>query len=177
MLKAIGLVAIVLVVLVVALLIYASTRPDRFRIERSTLIQAPAGKIAGILGDFRRWKEWSPWETRDPALQRTLSGPATGKGAVYEWQGNKDVGRGRMEILDLSDALVRIKLDFFSPFEAHNTAEYVLQPEGGGTRVTWAMFGPSPLMSKVVGVFMNMDRMVGKDFETGLANLKSISEK
>lgn len=149
---------------------------DDFRVERSALINAPPAKIAAILADFRRWPEWSPWEAKDPAMQRTLSGPPGGRGAAYEWRGNRQVGHGRMEILDASDAAVRIKLDFFSPFEAHNTAEYTLTPEGGGTRVTWAMSGPRTFMTRLMGLFMSMDRMVGPDFEAGLAKLKAIAE-
>lgn len=177
MLKIVLGLGLLLGILVAALLIYASTRPDSFRVERSVVINAPPGRIAAILADFRRWPEWSPWEKKDPAMTRTLSGPASGRGAAYEWSGNKQVGHGRMEILDASDTLVRVKLDFFSPFEAHNVAEYALRPEGDGTRVTWAMFGPSPFMTKLMGVFMSMEKMVGPDFEAGLASLKAIAEK
>ena len=167
-----------LVVLVVGgLLIYAATRPDRFRIERSAAIKAPPDKIFALINDFHRWPSWSPWEKIDPALKRTYSGPESGRGAAYAWEGNKNIGSGRMEIVESTPASrIAIQLDFFKPFEAHNTAEFTLVPAGDATTVTWAMFGPSPYMSKLMGIFFNMERMVGGQFEQGLANLKSISE-
>jgi len=111
-------------------------------------------------------------------MKRTYSGAASGKGAVYAWDGNKNVGSGRMEILDASaPAKIVIKLDFFTPFEGHNTAEFTMLPQGDGTSLTWLMHGPAPFMAKIMHVFMNVDRMVGKDFEIGLANLKRLTEK
>jgi carbon monoxide dehydrogenase subunit G len=113
----------------------------------------------------------------DPEMKRTYSGVASGKGAVYAWQGNSKVGEGRMEISDTSPpSKVTIKLDFVKPFEAHNIAEFTLEPKGDSTSVTWTMHGPSPYMAKVMGVFVSMDKMIGKDFETGLANLKTVAE-
>jgi len=159
------------------LLIYAATRPDSFRIERSAPIKAPPEKIFAIINDFHKWTAWSPWEKIDPALKRTYSGPQSGMGATYAWEGNKNIGTGRMEIVESAPASrIVIKLDFFKPFEAHNTAEFKLAPGGDGTTVTWAMFGPSPYMSKLMGIFFNMERMVGGQFERGLANLKALSE-
>ncbi|MGQ0651736.1 MAG: SRPBCC family protein [Betaproteobacteria bacterium] len=167
----------VAVLAIAALLVYAATRPDTFRIQRSIRIQAPPEKIFTFLVDFRRWGAWSPWEGRDPAMKRSLSGAQTGKGSVYEWSGNSKVGQGRMEIVEAAaPSTLRVKLDFLKPFEAHNVAEFVLSPAGGSTDVTWAMYGPSPFMSKLIGVFMNMDRMVGRDFEAGLGSLKAASE-
>lgn len=146
--------------------------------ERSASIQAPPEKVFANIADFRRWPLWSPWEGRDPQMKRALSGAESGAGAVYAWEGNRQVGQGRMEILEATaPALVRIKLDFLKPFEAHNVAEYTLQREGAGTRVTWAMHGPQPFLMKLMGFFMSMDRMVGKDFEAGLARLKQVSER
>ena len=134
--------------------------------------------IFPLISDFHRWTAWSPYEKRDPAMKRTYSGAAQGKGAVYEWEGNSEVGQGRMEITDTSDpSRVTIKLDFMKPFEGHNDAEFALVPQGGTTTVTWSMEGPTPYLGKLIGVFMNMDTMIGKDFETGLANLKTIAEK
>jgi uncharacterized protein YndB with AHSA1/START domain len=170
-------IAIIIVLLIAAILIFAATKPDSFRIERSTSIKAPPEKIAAYLTDFHQWTAWSPWEGKDPAMARTYSGAASGKGAVYDWKGNKNVGTGSMEILDVQPQKVTIKLDFLSPFEAHNTAEYSLEPQGDSTKLTWAMFGPSNFMSKVMSVFMNMDKMVGPDFEAGLAKLKAAAEK
>lgn len=170
-------VLIALAVIVVALLGFATTKPDTFRIERSVSIKAVPETIFAHLNDFRSWGDWSPWEKLDPALQRNYSGAAIGTGAVYEWKGNSDVGAGRMEILESSPASkLNIKLDFIEPFEGHNTAEFTLTPEGEATKITWAMHGPNQFLGKVMSIFVNMDKMLGKDFETGLANLKTISE-
>jgi uncharacterized protein YndB with AHSA1/START domain len=169
---------LVFAVAVAALLAYASSRPDTFRVQRSICIQAPAERIYPFLSDFNRWTAWSPWEGRDPAMKRDMSGAPSGKGAVYAWTGNSKVGQGRMEILEaVPPSTLRVKLDFLKPFEAHNMAEFVLTPSGSSTDVTWAMYGPSPFMSKLMGVFMSMDRMVGRDFKAGLANLKAAAEK
>lgn len=169
---------LVVVVLIGALLAYAATRPDSFRVERATVIKAPPAKVFALIDDFRQWAGWSPWEKLDPAMKRTHSGAASGKGAVYAWEGNGDVGAGRMEILETTaPSRVLIRLDFMKPFEATNTAEYTIQPEGEATRVTWAMYGPAPFLSKLMQVFVSMDKMVGKDFERGLANLKALAER
>jgi uncharacterized protein YndB with AHSA1/START domain len=169
---------LVVILLVAAVLIFAATRPDMFRVQRSASIKAPPEKIFPLINEFDRWGAWSPYEKRDPAMKRTRSGPSSGKGAVYGWEGNSQVGSGRMEITDTAPpSRVVIKLDFLKPFEAHNTAEFTLEPKGDATNVTWAMYGPANYVSKLMGVFMNMDSMIGKDFETGLANLKSIAEK
>lgn len=170
-------VAIVILVAVVGLLAYAATRPGSFRVQRTASIKAPPEKIFPLITDLKAWKAWSPYETKDPAMQRTLSGAASGKGAVYEWSGNKDVGKGRMEITDaVAPSKVLIKLDFLAPFEAHNTAEFSLQGMGDSTEVTWAIYGPSPFITKLMGVFLNMDKMIGRDFELGLRNLKAAAE-
>lgn len=170
--------AVLVVVLLAALLGYAATLPDTFQVERSTTIDAPPEKVFPLVEDFHQWSAWSPWEKLDPAMQRTHSGAAHGEGAVYEWKGNSKVGQGRMEITDAtSPSRVTIKLDFLEPFEAHNVADFTLQPQGNATQVTWAMHGPSPYLTKVMSVFASMDRMVGKDFETGLANLKATAER
>ena len=170
-------IAIIIALLIAAILIYAATKPDSFRIERSTTIKAPPEKISAYLTDFKQWAAWSPWEEKDPAMKRTFSGAASGKGAIYGWEGNKNVGTGRMEILDVQPQKVTIKLDFLAPFEAHNTAEYTMQPEGDSTKLTWAMFGPANYMSKVMTTVMSMEKMVGPDFEAGLAKLKAAAEK
>ena len=159
------------------LLIVAATKPAAFRIERSMSIKAPPEKIFPLITNFHSWGGWSPWENIDPNLKRTYSGPASGKGAVYEWEGPK-AGKGRMEILDApASSKVTIKLDFLKPFEAHNTAEFTLQSSGGTTTVTWAMFGPQAFIGKVMCVFINMDKMLGKNFEQGLASMKTLAEK
>jgi len=176
--KFLKIVGAVVVVAVAAILIYASTRPDSFRVERSTAINAPPEKIFPYIERLTRWAEWSPYEGRDPAMKRAHSGAASGKGAVYEWDGNDQVGKGRMEIVDSTPPhKVVIKLDFLKPFEGHNTAELTVQPKGGQTIVTWAMYGPSTFMTKLVGTFMDMDEMIGRDLAAGLAKLKTIVEK
>jgi uncharacterized protein YndB with AHSA1/START domain len=169
---------IVVVVLIVALLVFAATKPDTFRVQRSASINAPPETIFSHINDLKSWSTWSPWEKMDPAMKRTYSGAASGKGAVYEWEGNNQVGKGRMEIAETSPpSKVSIKLDFFKPFEAHNMAEFTLESKAGSTNVTWAMYGPSPYMAKIIHVFVSMDSMVGKQFEAGLANLKAVAEK
>ena len=170
--------ALVLVVVVAALLAYAATRPDSFRVQRVTSIKAPPDRIFPLLADFHRWSAWSPWEKLDPAMKRTFSGAESGVGAVYAWEGNGKVGAGRMEILEATPASrVAIKLDFLQPMEGHNVAEFTLEPKGELTTVTWDMHGPSPFVAKLMGVFVSMDSMVGKDFEKGLAQLKAAAEK
>lgn len=168
---------VVLAAIVAAALLAASSRPDTFRITRSGSMKAPPERVFAQIDDFRAWGAWSPWEKIDPNLKRDFSGAARGKGAVYAWEGNKDVGSGRMEILEaVPSSRVSIKLDFLKPFEAHNAAEFQLAAEGGVTTVTWTMTGPSPFFMKVMGLFMDMDKMIGKEFEKGLANLKAVTE-
>lgn len=171
-------IVLTIIVLVATLLIYAATRPDTFRLQRSITINAPPEKIFPFINDFKSWLVWSPWETIDPALKRTYSGAVNGRGSVYEWSGNNKVGQGRMEIVEsVSSSRITIKLDFITPFEAHNTAEFTLDDLGGSTNVTWAMFGPQPFMSKVMSIFCMMERMVGPQFEAGLASLKKATEQ
>jgi uncharacterized protein YndB with AHSA1/START domain len=174
--------AAVLAVAILIVLILASTKPDTFRVQRSVTVGAPAEKIFPLISDFHQWANWSPWENRDPAMKRTYSGTESGKGAVYAWDGNRNVGSGRMEILDVTSPLkIVIKLDFIKPFEGHNTAEFSIQPESGVagtiTNISWVMHGPAPFMHRVMQVFMNFDKMIGKDFEAGLAKLKILAEK
>lgn len=170
-------IAIVVVVLLVALLLFAATKPDTFRVQRSGSIKAPPEKIFALINDFHSWGNWSPWEKKDPSMKRVLGAVASGKGAVYEWEGNNEVGKGRMEIAESSPpSKVAIRLDFVKPFQAHNTVEFALEPKGDATNVTWTMQGDTPYFAKLIHVFFDMDSMVGKDFETGLANLKTIAE-
>lgn len=170
-------IVIVVIVLVAAVLAIAMTKPDSFRVERKIGIKSSPSKVFPLIDDFHNWSSWSPWERMDPAMRRTYSGAASGKGAVYEWEGNSKVGKGRMEITEASPSKVTIKLDFLKPFEGHNVAEFILEPQSDSTSVTWAMYGPAPFFSKVMQVFMSMDKMIGKDFDSGLANLKAIAEK
>jgi uncharacterized protein YndB with AHSA1/START domain len=179
MIKTIALIVVgLLAVLIAVVLILALTKPDTFRVERTTSIKAPPEKIFPLLNDFQSWSAWSPYEKKDPAMKRTFSGPPSGKGAIYEWDGDKNVGQGRMEIMrSTPPSNVTLDLDFVKPFEAHNTVVFTLAPQGDFTTVTWAMQGPANFISKVMQVFINMDKMVGTDFEAGLANLKALAEK
>jgi uncharacterized protein YndB with AHSA1/START domain len=178
MFKTIAVVVVLLVVGVAVVLVLAATKPDTFRVQRTTSIKAPPEKIFPLINDFAHWGSWSPYEKKDPAMKRTRSGAANGKGAVYEWDGDKNVGRGRMEITDTSPpSKIVIKLDFIKPFEGHNIAEFTMVPQGDSTNVTWAMYGPTPYFAKIIHVVFNMDSMVGNDFETGLASLKTLTEK
>jgi hypothetical protein len=169
---AIGLAAVIVIILGLA-----ATKPDSFTVVRTIEIKAPPDKIAPLLSDFHQWSAWSPWEHLDPAMQRTFSGAAAGPGAVYGWSGNDKVGAGRMEITAVTPARVDVKLDFLKPFASHNLTEFALAAKGDTTTVTWTMHGPMPFISKIMTVFVSMDRMIGKDFEQGLANLKAAAEK
>jgi carbon monoxide dehydrogenase subunit G len=178
MLKTIAIIAAVIAVVVAGILIYAATKPNSFTVRRSIEIKAPPAKIFALINDLHGWAAWSPYEKKDPDMKRTFSGAQSGKGAVYEWDGNNTVGKGRMEVIDTSaPSKVTIKLDFIKPFEGHNTAEFTMEPKGDQTVVTWAMYGPSPFIAKLMGTFINMDRMIGTDFEAGLVNLKTLAEK
>ena len=183
MLEVIAIVAVVLAIAIAVVLILAATKPDSFSVTRAIDITAPAERIFPLINDFHQWVAWSPWENKDPAMQRSYDGPVSGKGAVYGWDGNKNVGSGRMEILEASaPSKILIKLDFLKPFEAHNTAEFSMLPQNGAaagptTNVSWVMHGPAPFIHRVMQVFMNLDKMIGKDFEAGLASLKSLAEK
>lgn len=171
-------IVIAILLLVAGLLIYAATKPDAFRIERSTTIKAPPVKVFALINDFHQWEAWSPWEKIDPAIKRTYRGPGSGAGAVYEWAGIKDIGQGRMEIVESTAASkISLKLDFVMPFEAHNFVDFTLTPQGDSTKVTQAMYGPSPYISKLMTIFFSMEKMVGSKYEEGLANLKSLAEK
>jgi uncharacterized protein YndB with AHSA1/START domain len=169
----IGLAVIIAVILGLALM-----KPDSFTVQRSAIIKAPPEKIMGYLDDFHQWQAWSPWEKLDPNMNRSFEGAASGKGAVYGWSGNSDVGKGRMEVTEHAPpSKVAIKLDFIEPFATSNTTVFALQPQADGTQVTWTMTGPMPFMSKLMTVFVSIDTMIGRDFEKGLAQLKAVAEK
>jgi uncharacterized protein YndB with AHSA1/START domain len=178
MLEVIAIIAIVLAIAIVIVLILAATKPAAFSVQRAIDIAAPPERIFPLINDFHQWGSWSPWEKKDPEMKRSFSGPQSGKGAVYGWEGNKNVGSGRMEILEASTpSKILIQLDFFTPFEGHNTAEFTIRPQGGVSHVNWVMRGPASFMSKLMQVFINLDRMIGKDFEAGLSSLKKLSEQ
>jgi hypothetical protein len=150
---------------------------DTFRVERSIVIDAPAAEIFPHIDDFHAWADWSPYEKMDADLAKTFSGPRSGQGAGYAWVGKK-AGSGSMEITSSTpSSKIVIRLEFTKPFVAHNTAEFTLEPQGQATKVTWAMHGPNTLMSKVMGLFFSMDKLVGPQFDEGLASLKALSEK
>ena len=176
--EAIIIIAVIVAIAIAAVLILAATKPGTLRVQRSVSIKAPAETIFPLIHDFQQWRSWSPYENKDRAMKRTYSGAERGKGAVYAWDGDKNVGSGRMEILEASaPQKIVIKLDFFTPFEGHNTAEFTMLPQGDGTHVTWVMYGPARFVTKLIQVFMNLDNMIGRDFEAGLANLKTVIEK
>jgi uncharacterized protein YndB with AHSA1/START domain len=176
MLKKIGL---TLLVLLAALFAYAATKPDSFSIQRTASIKAPPERIYPLIADFHSWSAWSPYEKMDTTMKKTYTGAPSGPGAVYEWEGNSNVGKGRMEIAEATpSSKVGIKLDFLKPFEAHNRADFTLEPKPDSTTtVTWSMRGPNLYIGKVMSIFVNTDQMLGKDFETGLSNLKAIAER
>jgi hypothetical protein len=174
MLKGIG---FVVILSIAAILIVALTKPSTFRVERSVTINASPEKVAGLINDFHQWDAWSPWAKLDPTMKTTYSGPATGPGAIYEWEGNSKVGKGRMEILSTDPTKTSIKLDFLKPFESHNISDFVLEPQGTGTRVNWIMYGPMEYFpGKIMSVFTSMNKMIGPDFEKGLASMKAAAE-
>lgn len=170
MLKKLG---IALLVLIVGTVVVIAVQPADFRVTRSAVLPAPAPAVFGLLTDFRAWGSWSPWEKLDPGMQKTFSGAPKGEGAVYEWSGNDQVGRGRMEIVDVREhAQVTIDLQFITPFEAKNLTVFTLTPRGPEeVEVTWSMSGKNNFMGKAIGLFMDMDALIGKDFEKGLADL------
>ena len=177
MLTAIGIILLFLILAAIAAFAYAQNKPDDFRIARTADINALPDAVFPLLDDFRRWAEWSPWEGKDPKMMRTYVGAAAGQGAVYAWRGNRKVGAGRMEIIETSPPLrLAIDLHFLKPFEARNRTEFHLEPMGSATRVTWAMYGRAHPMVKAMSLFTDMDAMIGRDFEAGLANLKRVSE-
>ncbi len=169
-------IALIVVLLLAALLIVAATKPGTFAIQRTTRIQAPPARIFALIDDFHRWPAWSPYEKLDPDMRHTFGGPAQGVGTEYRWEGNGKVGSGRMQIASATPDHITIDLYFTKPMKAHNVAEFSLRPDGDTTDVTWAMHGPVPFVGKIMSVFFSMDKMIGKEFATGLSNLKAVAE-
>jgi hypothetical protein len=168
---------LLITIAVVAVLSIAATRPATFHVERSLSMTAPPEAVFAVLNDMHRFHEWSPWQKLDPAMKIKYEGPSSGPGASYSWVGNKDVGEGRMTILDAtpSSSLTQ-KLEFIKPFEETCAVKFTIAPEGPGSRVTWGIDGNNNYMSKVMCLFVSMDAMMGKDFESGLSNLKQVAE-
>ncbi len=173
MLRKIGLAVLAVgAVLVAAAAVFILTRPDGYRVERSAEIAAPADAVFGLVNDLHQWEKWSPWAKLDPNMTQTYDGPTAGPGAVHKWSGNDQVGEGRLTILDSKPGeSVAMRLEFIRPFTDTSDVSFRLTPTPGGTRVVWAMEGRHNLMSKAMSAFCDIDKMVGGDFEKGLANL------
>ncbi len=169
-------IVLIIVALIAAVLTYAGTKPDTFMVRRAAVVAAPPEKIFPMIDDLHAQSAWSPFE-KDPNMKRTHSGAPRGKGAVYEWDGNRQVGAGRIAITNSTPpSKVILLLDMFRPFKAQNVVEFTLDPAGSGTNVTWAMKGRQPYMAKLMSTFMDCDKMVGSQFEEGLAKLKALAE-
>ena len=168
---------IALVVIVAVLAVVVATRPSELRVQRTTTISAPAPVVFAQVNDFRKWEAWSPYVKRDPAMKKTFEGAPAGVGAIYTWSGNNEVGEGRTTIIESRPSeLIRVKLEFVRPFAATSIAEFTFKPEGERTAVTWSLSGHNNFIAKAMGLVVNMDRMIGGDFETGLAQMKSAAE-
>ena len=151
--------------------------PEHYVVEREQRIHASPAAVQERIVDFRRWQAWSPWEDVDPALRRSYSGAPSGVGAVYEWEGNRKAGKGRMEITSVEpDRSVAVDLQFLKPFKAHNVTTFTTEQQGDDTLVRWSMTGPRTFMTRVMGIFSSMDKMIGPDFEKGLDRLKADAE-
>jgi Polyketide cyclase / dehydrase and lipid transport len=177
MLEIVLIVLFALAVIAVLLVAVVATRPADFRIVRSAAMSAPATAVFGQVNDFHKWDAWSPWAKIDPTMKQTYEGPPAGTGAIYAWAGNGKVGEGRMTLTESRPSeLITIKLEFLRPFKATHTAEFTFKPEGNQTFVTWSMAGRNTFVFKAFGLFMNMDKMLGGEFEKGLAQMKSVVE-
>lgn len=162
----------IVLALIALLLVIAWTRPDTYTVERTRQISASPQQLYGLVGDFSQWPRWSPWEQLDPNMQRVLSTPASGVGASYDWSGNQEAGKGRMQIRSAKPySGLEISLNFIEPMESNNTMEFAFTPQGDSTLVTWTMVGQHNFASKIMSVFMSFDRLIGKDFDKGLDNL------
>ena len=167
----------VLAAIVVVLVAVIATRPSEFRVERSATIAAPAPAVFAQVNDVHNWDAWSPWAKLDPAAKNSFEGASAGTGAIFKWSGNKKVGEGCMTIKESRPSdMIRINLEFLRPFKQTSKTEFTLKPEGNQTVITWAMSGTNNFMGKAFCLFMNMDKMVGGDFEKGLASMKAIVE-
>ncbi len=177
MLETILIILAVIVVVLGVLAAIVAVQPAEFRVVRSATMAAPASDVFPQVNDFHNWDAWSPWAKLDPTMKQTFDGAATGTSAIYSWVGNKQVGEGRMTITESRPSdFIRINLEFMRPFKATNTSEFTFKPSGNQTEVTWSMSGTKNFMFKAFGLCMSMDKMIGKDFEKGLASMKSVVE-
>ena len=176
MLRKLAVAAALVVVALAGVLAYAATQPDDFRVARSATIKAPPDRIHPLVNDLRRHRDWSSWETKDPGMKRSYSGAARGKGQVYEWDGNSEIGAGRITIADSTPLRIVFDMHFLRPFDSRSMGEIVLKPGGDTTEVIWSMYGSQLFIGKVMCLFFNMDTMIGREFETGLAKLKNVTE-
>jgi hypothetical protein len=168
---------VIIVVLIAVFVVMVMLQPAQYQVERSTTINAPAPVVFNQVNDFHKWNSWSPWEKLDPNMKRTFEGAPSGTGAVYSWVGNSDVGEGKMTIVESRPSdLVKIKLEFLKPFAATSETNFVFTNQGNQTNVKWTMNGDNNFISKAFSVFTSMDKMIGPDFEKGLAQLKTVSE-
>ncbi len=172
------LIALILIILIAAVLLIAASRPNTFSLVRSADFNTSPERIFMQLNDFKNWAAWSPWEEMDPIMQRNFSGAASGEGAKYAWIGNKKVGEGNMQITkSVPSSNIQLDLNFLKPFKASNVTEFTITPKAGGTHLNWEMRGPLNLFMRLMHMFMDMDGLVGKDFEKGLSKLKALVEK
>jgi len=168
---------IALAVIVIGFVVIVAMRPSEYRVARTVTISAPAPVAFAQVNDFHKWDAWNPWAKMDPAMKQTYEGAPAGVGAIYTWTGNKQVGEGRMTLTESRPPeLIRINLEFLKPFAATSTAEFTFRPDGQRTAVTWSMVGSLNFVAKVVHLFVGMDRMIGANFEKGLADMKSVAE-
>jgi uncharacterized protein YndB with AHSA1/START domain len=165
-------------VLIAAILAFAATKPKTFHVQRSISINAPREKVFTLINDFHNWSGWAPQDKEDPTMKRTYSGAANGKDAVSDWDSTGSAGKGRMTITESEPPrMISIHVDFVKPFESHNINDFTLEPAGTFTKVTWTMNGTNLYIMKIMSVFMNMDRVIGRHFESGLDNLKTVAER
>jgi Polyketide cyclase / dehydrase and lipid transport len=168
---------IALVVIVVGLVAVIALQPARYRVSRSTTIAAPAPVVFAQVNDFHKWSAWSPWEKIDPGMKRTYEGPPAGVGASYAWVGSREVGEGRMTIVESRPSdLIQVKLEFVKPFAGTSVAEFSFKPDGERSLVTWSMTGDKNFIAKAIHLVMSMDRMIGDQFDKGLAAMKTVAE-
>ena len=178
MLKKILLGAVVMIVVLIAVfLIMVMLQPSHYQVERTATINAPAPVVFGLVNDFHKWETWSPWEKLDPAIKKSFEGPPAGTGSMYSWSGNSEVGEGKITITESRPSdLVKLRLEFIKPFAATSVTDFTFTPSGNSTNVKWTMAGENNFIAKAFSMFMNMDKMVGGDFEKGLAQMKKVAE-